>query len=138
MCDYSVMAERTREAKVGDRLITSKFGLLGHTGFRELYGDRHTAVCLRPGTELAFDDPVPNPHHESNERLPKFLSTTAKFTQINKGKTHTMHDVIEFNDNQSMWLGYVPTGQIATILQLPAKPKTVKEAAAQKRAAYAG
>ena len=52
MCDYSLLNVSSRPAKVGDKLTTRDFG----TGTRGFAGaeDRAVAVCVLPGTELAF------------------------------------------------------------------------------------
>jgi hypothetical protein len=52
MCDYSLQSIRSRPAKVGDRLVTRDFGT-GTRGFAAV-DDLETAICLLPGTELAF------------------------------------------------------------------------------------
>jgi hypothetical protein len=62
--------------------------------------------------------------------------TTAIFRQINKEKMATHHDALEFPDGQIMLLTSLSEGQQATVLQLPAEPKTAVEAEAQRRAAY--
>jgi len=97
------------------------------------------AVCVLPGTELAFAHEV--------ERLPTRLwpwhdgtikDKTAIFRQINKGKVAAHHDALEFPDGQIVLLTFLCEGQQATVLQLPAEPKTVVESEAQRRAAYVG
>jgi len=52
MCDYSLQNVRSRPAKVGDKLVTRDFGT-GTRGFAAA-DDREVAVCVMPGTELAF------------------------------------------------------------------------------------
>jgi hypothetical protein len=52
MCDYSLHSVRSRPAKIGDKLITKDFGT-GTRGFAPVT-DANTAVCVLPGTELAF------------------------------------------------------------------------------------
>ena len=52
MCDFSLQSVRSRPAKVGDKLITRDFGT-GTRGFAAA-DDRGLAVCVMPGTELAF------------------------------------------------------------------------------------
>ena len=52
MCDFSLQAVRSRPAKVGDKLITRDFGT-GTRGFAAM-DDPGQAVCVMPGTELAF------------------------------------------------------------------------------------
>ena len=63
---------------------------------------------------------------------------TAIFRQINKDKVAAHHDALEFPDGQIVLLTSLNEGQQATVLQLPAEPKTVVEFEAQRRAAYAG
>ena len=52
MCDFSLQAVRSRPAKVGDKLVTRDFGT-GTRGFAAA-DDPGQAVCVMPGTELAF------------------------------------------------------------------------------------
>ena len=52
MCDFSLQSVRSRPAKVGDKLVTRDFGT-GTRGFADA-DDLGVAVCLLPGTELAF------------------------------------------------------------------------------------
>ena len=58
MCDYSLHSVRTRPAKVGETLVTHNFGT-GTRGFAAPE-DCSVAVCVLPGTELAFEAPVPS------------------------------------------------------------------------------
>jgi hypothetical protein len=52
MCDFSLQSVRSRPAKVGDKLVTRDFGT-GTRGFAAA-DDPGLAVCVVPGTELAF------------------------------------------------------------------------------------
>ena len=52
MCDYSLHGVRNQPATVGEKLVTTDFGT-GTRGFASP-NDLETAVCLLPGTELAF------------------------------------------------------------------------------------
>src|SRR5436305_14726915 len=54
MCDYSLHHVKSRPAKVGDKLRTVNFNT-GTRGFASP-DDRTTAVCVLPGTELAFSE----------------------------------------------------------------------------------
>jgi hypothetical protein len=63
---------------------------------------------------------------------------TAIFRQVNKDKVAAHHDALEFPDGQIVLLTFLCEGQQATVLQLPAEPKTVVEFEAQRRAAYVG
>src|ERR1700683_1612902 len=66
MCDYSLHHVATRPAKIDDRLVTTKFRNSLTRGFAAV-GDTGVAVCLMPGTELAFDRDV-----ECERALPIF------------------------------------------------------------------
>ena len=57
MCDYSLHAVASRPAKVGETLITTSFRGAGTRGFA-VEAEPEVAVCLLPGTELAFADAV--------------------------------------------------------------------------------
>jgi hypothetical protein len=59
MCDFSLYSVRSRPAQVGDKLITHDFGT-GTRGFAAV-DDFNLAVCLMPGTELAFSSEVAIP-----------------------------------------------------------------------------
>ena len=56
MCDYSLHSVASRPAKVSDKLTTWDFGT-GTIGFAAAENAR-VAVCVLPGTELAFSKPV--------------------------------------------------------------------------------
>ena len=63
---------------------------------------------------------------------------TAIFRQTNKEKVAAHHDAVEFPDGQIVLLTVLREGQQATVLQLPAEPKTAIKSAAQQRATYVG
>jgi hypothetical protein len=137
MCDYSLQSVKSRPAKVGDNLTVHHFGT-GTRGFAASE-DATVAVCVLPGTELAFADEVKRsqlrlwPWHDG-----AIKHKTAIFRQINKDKVVAHHDALEFPDGQIVLLTSLSEGQQATVLQLPAEPKTVAELEAQRRAAYVG
>ena len=64
--------------------------------------------------------------------------TTAIFRQVNKQRVAAHHDALEFADGQNVLLTLLAEGQQATVLQLPAQPKTTDEREKQKRATYVG
>ncbi len=137
MCDYSLQRVSSRPARVGDTLTTRDFGT-GTRGFCAAE-DLGVAVCVLPGTELAFAGEVrclSNGLLPWRERIVKH--DTAIFRQINTGKLAAHHDALEFPDGRMMLLTLLCEGQQATVLQLPAQPKTAEEAAKQQRAAYIG
>ena len=54
MCDYSLQHVASRPAAAGQRLVTSRFPGSTTRGFTEV-GEPAVAICLLPGTEIAFD-----------------------------------------------------------------------------------
>jgi hypothetical protein len=138
MCDFSLQHAKSRPAVVADKLVSHNFGR-GTVGFKAVddpVGEA-TAVCLLPGTELAFDKPVKLRWcAEETKSLEAF--TTAIFRQRDQDKPSVHHDVLEMPDGQQILLTSLEEGQTATVLQLPAAPRTDAEAAAQKRAEYIG
>ena len=137
MCDYSLHNVRSRPAAVGDTLITSDFGT-GTRGFSDRQ-DVDLAVCVLPGTELAFESEVrllANGLWPWRNRMVNYR--TAIFRQVNKQKEVAHHDSLEFPDGRIVLLTLLSEGQRATVLQLPASPKTAKEADDQRRVAFSG
>jgi hypothetical protein len=138
MCDFSLYSVKSRPAKVGDKLVARDFGT-GTTGFAAS-DDAKLAVCLLPGTELSFADEVRS--SPINLRRPWRETVThhktAVFRQINIEKVSAHHDALEFPDGQIVLLTFLRDGQQATVLQLPAEPKTALELRAQQRVTYSG
>ena len=130
MCDYSLHSVQSRAAKVGDILTTRKFN--NGTGGFSAPEDMSMAVCLLPGSELAFADEVRRvrvwPWSRSVIR-----HKTAIFRQINKEVRTTHHDALEFPDGNIVLLTFLREGQKATVLQLPATGVPAK--ASQRSAA---
>lgn len=138
MCDFSLQAVKSRPAKVADKLTTKNFGY-GTTGFADA-ADTSGAVCVLPGTEIAFDQPlkVANTGFFGSTKVVNGAHATAIFRQINKDKPNAHHDALELPDGQIVMLTSLPEGQGATVLQLPAAPKTEAEAQDQKRVEFIG
>ena len=126
MCDYSLQAVASRPAVVGEKLVTTNFGK-GTSGFSAA-NDFNVAICLLPGTELAFDAPVMHGYG----CLAKDAQT-AIFRQINKDQERTHHDAVEFPDGEVVLLTHLSANQNATVLQLPATPRNEQEAKEQTR-----
>jgi hypothetical protein len=121
MCDYSLHQVTSRPARIEDRLVTTKFTNSITRGFAAV-GEPNVAVCLLPGTEIAFDRDVecePSfgigiwPNRKIGQRL-------ARFRQINMDNSITHHDALEFPNGKVVLLTRLCEGQHATILQLPA------------------
>ena len=137
MCDYSLEHENSRPAKVGEKLSIQRFRL-GTRGFVSP-DDCKTAVCVLPGTELAFATAVRCSGRGLFAWKPRVVKhTTAIFRQINKDNPRTHHDALEFPDGQMVLLTDLWEGQEATVLQLPAQPVTAAEIKAQERVLHVG
>ena len=137
MCDFSLQAVRSRPAKVGDKLVTRDFGT-GTRGFAAA-DDPGLAVCVMPGTELAFARQVAClPTGLLGWKTRTINHQTAIFRQVNKERLAAHHDALEFPDGRTVLLTFLCEGQAATVLQLPAQPATAAEAQAQKRVTYVG
>ena len=63
----------------------------------------------------------------------KIGQKVARFRQINAENPCAHHDALEFPDGQVILVTRLCAGQHATVLQLPATPRTVKEADEQRR-----
>src|SRR5258705_12440587 len=130
MCDYSLHHVATRPAQIEDKLVTAKFSNSIPRGFAAV-GELHVAVCLLPGTEIAFDanvecEPSFGVGILANKKIGQRL---ARFRQINMDNPVTHHDALEFPDGQGVLLSRLCEGQRPTGLQLPAaaRPQAPKE-----------
>ena len=135
MCDYSLQFVASRPAMVGDKLVSTRFTNAITGGFAAI-GEPNVAVCLLPGTEVAFEKEVEYEHGFFPNLKPakKVGENVARFRQINKDERHVHHDALEFADGQIVLLTRLREGQHATVLQLPAAPRT-EDAEDQKRLA---
>jgi hypothetical protein len=138
MCDFSLQSVRSRPAKVGDKLVTRDFGT-GTRGFADAH-DHGIAVCLTPGTELAFAGEVAClPAGLLGWGTKTINHRTAIFRQVNKEKAAAHHhDALDFPDGRTVLLTLLCEGQAASVLQLPAQPKTEAEAREQVRVGFVG
>jgi hypothetical protein len=116
MCDYSLEQVASRPAVVSDRLIVTSFPATITHGFAST-DDLKTAVCLRPGTEIAFDKPIRYTGRFFSWR--RAAGTVARFRQIDAAVAHTHHDALEFPNGAVVRLTRLVCGQHATVLQLP-------------------
>jgi hypothetical protein len=126
MCDYSLHFVASRPARVGDKLVSTSFPQTTTRGFASV-DDRNVAVCLLPGTELAFEEEV---RCDTGIVFSRSLGhTVARFRQVNKGQSNVHHDALEFPDGRIVLLTQLCKGQHATVLQLPVtSPVTANEA----------
>ncbi len=93
------------------------------------------AVCLLPGTEVAFEKEVK--YERFFVLFPSLKFGTlgkkvAQFRQINIGKPGVHHDALEFPDGETVLLTRLCEGQHAAVLQLPASGRPVNAAERQK------
>ena len=119
MCDYSLHAVATRPAQVGETLITTTFRGTATRGFAS-ESEPTVAVCMLPGTELAFAADVKYDNRWIWTRAIGFR--VGKFGTINPDMPHRHHDAIEFPDGTHVLVTQLSEGQRATVLQLPAVP----------------
>ena len=126
MCDYSLELVASRPAKVGDKLVSTSFHHTITRGFVSL-DDRSMAVCVLPGTELAFENEVQ--YGTAFAFRSKLGHKVAKFLEINKDQSNIHHDALEFPDGKIVLLTQLCKGQHATVLQLPvSSPVNTNEA----------
>ena len=121
MCDYSLHHVATRPAKVGDKLTTTTFHNTNSRGFAAV-GEPGVAVCLMPGSELAFDREVEMPSacfFGIGTSTKKIGQRVARFRQINMDTPRVHHDALEFANGQTVLLTSLCEGQPATVLQMP-------------------
>jgi hypothetical protein len=118
----------SRPAKVGDKLVSTKFVNTPTGGFSAVENP-NVAVCLLPGTEIAFERDVECeqalgilPSRKVGQRL-------ARFRQVNMDQPCVHHDALEFPDGKIVLVTRLREGQRATVLQMPANARTAEIAA---------
>ena len=130
MCDYSLHHVMSTPAKVGDVLKTTGFPGSSTRGFCSA-NEPNVAVCVMPGTELAFASEI------ECDRAIGFLphrrlgATLARFRQIDLDKPYAHHDAVELPSGQIVLLTNLSEGQTATVLQLPADEQAQRAAPAE-------
>jgi hypothetical protein len=127
MCDYSLHHVASRPAKVSDKLVIAELARASARGFAAVgeYGAKlvihdsppTVAVCLLPGTELAFDDEVR--YDRGLFGKARVCHKVARFRQIDMDDPHVQHDALEFPNGQVLKVTQLATGQTAAVLQLP-------------------
>jgi len=115
MCDYSLANVSSRPAVVADHLVTTSFSNSITRGFA-CSTDLQTAVCLRPGTEIAF---VQEPRYRKLFWRRTAPSKLARFRKIDPEIVTTHHDALEFADGTIVLVTHLLPDQHATVLQLP-------------------
>jgi hypothetical protein len=126
MCDYSLHAVATRPADVAEALVSTEFPT-GTRGFASPDSPQ-VAVCLRPGTEIAFENDAQTEGVTFRKNIGDRL---ARFRQVNTDRAHQHHDALEFSNGTIALVTDLVPGQRATVLQLPASPMEDKPTASQ-------
>ncbi|HLJ00194.1 MAG TPA: hypothetical protein VKT76_10790 [Bradyrhizobium sp.] len=116
MCDYSLHAVASRPARVGETLISTTFRGTSTRGFAA-EREPGVAVCLLPGTELAFAENVRYDSRWIWTRQANFR--VGKLGMIDRHIPDRHHDTIEFPDGSQVLVTLLCEGQRATVLQLP-------------------
>ena len=128
MCDYSLHNVASRPAKVGDKLVTTQFNNSVTRGFAAV-GEPNVAVCLLPGTEVAFEKEIEFERgfglFSSWKREKRIGDKVARFRQVNTDVPNVHHDALEFPNGEIVLVTRLYEGQHATVLQLPALPHSV-------------
>ena len=126
MCDYSLHAVASRPAEVGETIVTTSFRGTSTRGFASA-ADPSVAVCLLPGTELAFAD---NVRYDNRWIWTRTIdSRVGKFGKIDPHVPERHHDAIEFPDGNYVLVTQLCEGQRATVLQLPVTAQPVSQPA---------
>jgi len=119
MCDYSLHAVATRPAQVGETLISTTFRGTSTRGFAS-ESQPEVAVCMLPGTELAFAE---NVKYDNRWIWTKSINfRVGKFGVTDPHISHRHHDAIEFPDGSRVLVTQLVEGQRVTVLQLPVTP----------------
>ena len=125
MCDYSLHAVASRPAQVGETLITTTFRGTSTRGFAS-ESDSNVAVCMLPGTELAFAE---NVRYDNRWIWTKEInSRVGKFGAVEPDVPHRHHDAIEFPDGSRVLVTQLCEGQRVSVLQLPVIHRVAEQA----------
>jgi hypothetical protein len=125
MCDYSLHAVASRPAQVGETLITTTFRGTSTRGFAS-ESEPNVAVCMLPGTELAFAENVRYDNRWIWTREVDFR--VGKFGHVDPDAPDRHHDAIEFPDGSQVLVTLLCEGQRVTVLQLPVSQQPTERA----------
>jgi len=134
MCDYSLDGVASRPARIGDRIVSTRFATSFTRGFG-FAGARDIAACLPPGTEVVFDGDVEV--DAALLRLParKIGEVVARFRRVNADRPTLPHDALEFANGEIALVMHLAEGQAATVIQLPVSGGGTARAARKKQLA---
>ena len=141
MCDYSLHHVASRPAKVGDKLVTTQFNNSITRGFAAV-GEPNVAVCLLPGTEVAFEKEIEFERgfglFSSWKREKRIGDKVARFRHLNADKPNVHHDALEFPNGDTVLVTRLYEGQHVTVLQLPAPPFSENDREQSRHTAVVG
>jgi hypothetical protein len=120
MCDYSLHAVASRPAEAGETLVTTSFHGTSTRGFaaKDAPG---VAVCLLPGTELAFERDVTYNRYWLSTKNSGYR--VARFCVIETRAPEQHHDALAFPDGSTVLVNLLSESQLARVLQLPVVPR---------------
>jgi hypothetical protein len=107
MCDYSLHTVATRPAEVAETLVSTKFQSTATRGFASP-DDPQVAVCLRPGTEIAFENDAQTDGMMFRKNIGARL---ARFRQIGLNRPAQHHDALEFSNGAIVLVTDLTAGQ---------------------------
>ena len=84
------------------------------------------AVCLLPGTELAFEGEIESQAVFRLFSPRKLGANVARFRRVNENQRYMHHDALELPGGQVVLLTMLREGQRATVIQLPATERQHK------------
>jgi hypothetical protein len=116
MCDFSLHAVASRPAKAGETLVTTTFCGTSTRGFAAS-DEPGVAVCLLPGSELAFEQEVKYNCQGLSNRRTGF--SVARFCKIEPNALGQHHDALSFPDGSTVLVNILSEGQYARVIQLP-------------------
>jgi hypothetical protein len=110
---------------VGDTLVTTKFKHALTGGFCAV-SEPNVAVCLLPGTELAFEREIEGQAVFCLFRPRKLGADVARFRRVNENQRFMHHDALDLPGGEVVLLTMLREGQHATVIQLPATERQHK------------
>ena len=133
MCDYSLHAIASRSAEVGETLVSTGFRGSSTAGFANPK-QTQVAVCLLPGTELAFEKNVKYRGRWFRSHTIPF--SVAQFCKIAPETLCQHHDALVFPDGSTLLINSLAKGQRARVLQLPFSGADVSKHARKQPQAF--
>jgi hypothetical protein len=121
MCDFSLEANKSRAAVVGDRLITRELGPNKCIGLVEP-AHPDVAVCVEPGSRLAFSL-LPKTFQEQNYL--RELGNYATFSKQGSDDPLRYHDSVRFDEDNPdafILLQFIPPLVSVEVLSIGAAP----------------